>query len=193
MSRKSQHQAFIFYVDTRFERLARRPGAVSREDALMAAQSHVDELKVDFNDWLESELHKLSEAVAQIENDPSNTDLLDHADHSCSQLRDIGTTMGFELVTFVARSLCTILQTIKAGANYDKDMVDCHVNALYLVRTDAYRAMSPAEVPEMSSGLRRIVELVIRTAPDEVVRQSDRLLAGAELLPEEDTPPLAGR
>lgn len=186
MAEKSHPEARIFYVDSRFERMARRPGAVAREQALADAEAQVEELRTDFGDWLERELQQLSAALSQIEDDPSDMALLDRADSNCAQLRDIGTTMGFELVTFVARSLCTILQTIKAGAAYDKDMVDCHINALFLVRTEPYRDLSPTQVPEMSSGLRRIVELVIRTAPGEPVQPAEPSIVG-QTPPDDDS------
>lgn len=67
--------------------------------------------------------------------------------------------MSFELITFVANNLCEILDAIKAGAVYDKDMIDCHINAFFLARTDQYRHLRPEQVPEMASGLRRVVEL----------------------------------
>lgn len=181
MSEKPQREARIFYVDSRFERMARRPGAIARKQALANAQAHVEELKSDFANWLDLELQQLSAVLAQIEADPKDMAVLDHADNNCSQLRDIGATMGFELVTFVAGSLCAILETIKAGATYDKDMIDCHINALFLVKTEPYRNLGPGQVPEMSSGLRRIVELAIQTAPDEPERAAERPANGKML------------
>jgi hypothetical protein len=68
--------------------------------------------------------------------------------------------MDFELVTFVANNLCEILDAMKAGAVYDKDAIDCHMDALLLARTEPYRRLRPEQVPEMSSGLRRVGELV---------------------------------
>lgn len=159
MSKDTKHEAHIFYVDTRFQRMARRPGAVERVQALASAQAQVDELKPDFSDWLNRELQELSVALADAECSPSDTLSLDRAYRSCSQLRDVGATMGYELVTFVANNLCEIIDAIKAGATYDKDMIDCHINAFFLARTDQYRHLRPDQVPEMTSGLRRVVEL----------------------------------
>lgn len=159
MSKDSKPEAHIFYVDTRFQKMARRPGGVAREQALAGAQAQVDELKPDFTDWINQELQELTAALAEAENNSANKSSLERASHNCSQLRDVGATMGFELVTFVANNLCEILDAIMAGAVYDKDMVDCHVNALLLARTEPYRHLSPEQVPEMVSGLRRVAEI----------------------------------
>ena len=176
MADQPNREARIFDADTRFVRMARRAGGVTREQALAKADAHIEELKTEFVDWLDRELEQLRTAVARIEADPSDMEVVNHANSNCLQLRDLGSTMGFELVSFVAESLCAILETIKAGAAYDKDMIDCHIDALFLVKTDRYRALTPGHVPEMSAGLRRIVELAIETTPDSSARESTRLV-----------------
>ena len=159
MSKESKHDPNTFYVDTRFQKMARRPGGVAREQALASAQAQVEELRLDFTDWLNREMQDLCVALEDIDVNPSDSLALDRAYRSSAQLRDVGTTMGFELVTFVASNLCEILDAIKNGAAYDKDMIDCHVSALLLARTEPYRHLRPEQIPEMASGLRRVVEL----------------------------------
>ena len=160
MSDDAKHTANIFYADNRFEILARRAGGVAREQALASAQIQIEELKPDFADWLTHEMQELSDALAQIEGHSGNMLPLERAYTSCAHLRDVGATMGFELVTFVANNLCEILDALKAGAAYDKDAIDCHMNALLLAKTEPYRHLGPDHVPEMASGLRRVGELV---------------------------------
>lgn len=160
MADQPDQDATIFPVDTRFQQLARRPGGVSRERALEDAQRQIDDMKSDFVDWLDRELKDLAASARQVAADPGDAAALDHTYRACCQLRDVGGTMGFELVTFVANNFCDILDAIKAGAPYDRTMIDCHMDALLLARTDPYRHLSPDQVPEMASGLRRVVELV---------------------------------
>ena len=159
MSKEPKHEAHTFYVDTRFQKMARRPGGAAREQALARAQAQVEELKPEFTVWLDRELEELNAAILLIEVNSSDKLSIERAYRSCSQLRDVGATMDFELVTFVANNLCEILEAIKAGAAYDKDMIDCHISALFLARTDQYRHLRPEQIPEMASGLRRVVEL----------------------------------
>ena len=52
--------------------------------------------------------------------------------------------MGFELVTFIANNFCDILDAIKAGAPYDKNMIDCHIDALLAGQNGA---VPPPDVP----------------------------------------------
>ncbi|MGA2565821.1 MAG: hypothetical protein ABSF41_03220 [Pseudolabrys sp.] len=157
-------EARIFFANTRFERMARRPGGVPREKALGEAQAKIDELKSDFRVWLDQELHKLNAALSKVESDLTDNASLENAYRNCTQLQAVCGAMGYELVTFVAGNLCKIISTIMTGAAYDKEMIDCHINAFLLAKTDQYRAMRPEQVPEMASGLRRVVELAARTS-----------------------------
>lgn len=167
MAQLPDHDSHVFPVDTRFQQMARRPGGVTRERAIDDAQRQLDNLKIDFVDWLDRELKELAGSARQVVANPGDTAAIDRTHQACCQLRDVGGTMGFELVTFVANNFCNILEAIKAGAPYDKDMIDCHMDALLLARTDQYRHLRPEQVPEMSRGLRRVVELASTAAARE--------------------------
>ena len=160
----SSSEVRIFFADTRFERMARRPGGVPREKALAQADKMVDELRLDFGGWLDRELQELSTALSKAESDPNDNAALEDAYRNCAQLQGVCTAMDYGLVTFVAENLCKIISAVMTGAPYDKEMIDCHADALLLAKTDQYRALRPDQVPEMASGLRRVVELAAKTS-----------------------------
>ena len=164
---KNQHpEAMVFYADNRFDRMARRPGGVAPEQAIKQAEAHLEELHADFADWINNELAQLSAALDQLEASPTSLEAIDRAFQSCAHLRDVGATMGFELVTFVAANLCDIIDAMKVGAVYDKDTINCHMDALKLAKTERYRHLRADQVPEMTAGLRRIGEIA-SIVPDE--------------------------
>jgi hypothetical protein len=160
MSRNSKKEAVIFSVETRFQRLARVPGGISREQAIEKAQAQLDTLKPGFEDWLDQELQELSTVVKRALAGEGEPDWIDVANHHCRRLRDVGATMGFELVSFVANALCDIFDAISAGAVGNTDSIACHMDALKLARQEAYRHLKPEQLPELSSGLRRVADLV---------------------------------
>jgi hypothetical protein len=124
-------------------------------------------MKPSFIDWLDRELKELSVATRLVTNNPGDTSALERAHEASCQLRDVGGTMGYKLVTFVATNFCGILDAMRAGAPLDKDMIDCHMDALLLARTEPYRHLRPEQLPEMSKGLRRVVELASAIAARE--------------------------
>jgi len=147
-----------FAVETDFQKKVHRPGGVTRRQAIGRARAQIDTLKDEFTDWLGDALHHLERAIQKARSSRNKRSALDDAFHSGKQLRDVGTTMGYELVTFVAGSLCEALDAIRDGADYDPELIDCHLDALHLARQDSYRNVSPEQVPDLCNGLRRAVE-----------------------------------
>jgi hypothetical protein len=151
--------ARIFSVDNRFTKLARRPGGPSRDQAIERAQTTLDDNKLGFGDWLDEELRQLGDAIERCASqDTRDSEAADAARLHCRHIRDVGTTMGYELASFVANNLCEIFASIKAGAEYRGDLVDCHFQALLLAKQEQYRNLRPEQLPELSSGLRRVAE-----------------------------------
>ncbi|MES1155913.1 MAG: hypothetical protein ABUL48_05735 [Pseudorhodoplanes sp.] len=158
MTKKPNDEARTFFVNTRFQIMARRPGGVPRERAIERAQTNINELKPGFADWLDNKLPEMTAAIRQIERDSGDAALLDEAYWNCCQLRDVGATMGFELLTHISDNLCKILKTMKAGSAYQKESIECHIDALILASKAPYCNLHPDQLPEMTSGLRRVVE-----------------------------------
>ena len=158
MSQVKTPEARVFYVETSFQKLARRPGGVSRDKALQHAQTYIDkETKETFDDWLEQELEALKGAFAKLQSGSVDPESIDEACAHSRQLRDVGTTCHFELLTFIADSLCDVLDANKAGTPFDADAVACHVDALMVVKQKPYRGLKPEQLPELTNGLRKVV------------------------------------
>jgi hypothetical protein len=153
-----------FPVETDFHRKARRAGGVTRNQAVGGAEAQIETLKVEFTDWLKDGLERLQSAIRLADAHPENAVVLEDAFRSSCELRDIGTTMGYELVTFVAYRLCEVLDAIRNGADYDEVLIRCHLDALQLARQDSYKNVSPDQVPELCDGLRLAAERSISMA-----------------------------
>ncbi len=162
-SDEQQQPARVFTVETRFQKLARRPGGISRDQALENAAQKIEAIKPSFDEWLESELAPLGEAVNGALAGKPAPDWVETANLHSGQIRDAGTTMGSELLTFIAGSLCDVLDAISAGAECNMESITCHLDALYLARQRRFRGLKPDEVPELTKGLRRVVEVVSTT------------------------------
>ena len=165
MSKTPSPEAHTFYVDTRFQRLARRPGGVPREVALESAQNNIDQSKPEFEIWLDAELQNLATVVRNAEAGMAEPGWLEDVGFRSRQLRDLGTTMGFVLLTFVANNLCEILDATPAGHASDMETITCHLDALFLARQEQYRHMRLEEVPELTKGL-RLVKETVSISPD---------------------------
>lgn len=155
-----------FQVDTHFQKMARRSGGLSRQQALENAQVAIDSIKLGFGDWLDGEIQLLTVAINQGKSaDPGKIDWAETAVVHARQIRDVGSTMGFELVTFIAGNLCEIFESIIAGAAPRPDLIDCHIGALTVAKQPQYRQLRPDQLPELSNGLRRIIDVAGAAEP----------------------------
>lgn len=163
MTDKTPPNVRIFSVKTRFQELAQRPGGVPREIAIQQADSQIEDFRVEYVDWVERELQELMKALHAVEGRQVDQAQIEIIYRRCRQLRDTGTTMGLGLVSFISDNLCRVLDTVKSGAPYDAEVIQCHIDALLLAKQDAYRKLGPEQVPEMTSGLHRMLERATRS------------------------------
>jgi hypothetical protein len=165
MTESSSREGRTFPVETRFQRLARRPGGLPRAQAIKAAEAKIEESKPDFETWLDRELQDLVDLMASVRDGSAKPHWVEELCSRCRQLRDIGTTMGYTLVTFIANNLADILENPNAGPEANLEMITCHIDALLLARQAQYRDLRPEQLPELIGGLRRVAEFV-RTSVD---------------------------
>jgi hypothetical protein len=152
--------AKVFPVDSRFQQLARRPGGMPRAEAIERAQAGVDEIKQTFGNWFDKELDGIVVALPHDEKGYAKPGIwLDVVLMHCRQLRDVGTTMGHELVTFIAGNFCEVLEAIKAGAEPNRELIQLHVEALRMSKQKQYQSTTPADFPELSAGLQKLLSL----------------------------------
>ena len=154
----------IFPVNSRFQQMARRPGGVPRDVAIRQAQTYIEDYRSEYIDWVDRELKVLSDAFRSAKGSVIAEAKIEEIHRACCQLRDTGTTMGLELLTFVSDNLCHVLEAIKNGASYEPAMIECHIDALNLAQKEPYRSMSPEHFPDMASGLKRVLERAARHA-----------------------------
>ena len=158
MSKRDDYEAREFHVETKFQLLAKRPGGVTRDQALVNAQTTVATLKPGFETWLDDEMTLLLKVIPREGADLKDRAWMSTAETYSQHLADVSATMGYEFVSYVASNLCLMFDAIKQGAEYRRDVMVCHLDALVLGRKDKFRRMKPEDVPELTEGLRRVLE-----------------------------------
>jgi hypothetical protein len=158
MNKPPDHEAREFHVETKFQQLAKRPGGLSRDQAVSNAQASIAALKPGFETWLDDEIAMLLRSIPRDGEGLRDKNWITAADSHCQHLADVSATMGYEFVSYVANNLCLMFDAIKHGAEYRRDVMQCHLDALLLGRKDKFRRMKPEDVPELTDGLRRVLE-----------------------------------
>jgi len=159
----------IFLVDTNFQVMARRPGGTDPAAAVKAAERELNDLKLDFDDWLDQETKALSDIVAEAAADElDRAAWIDAANLHGRRLQDVASTLGFDAVASISRSLCDIFDVIAERNRFYLELVECHVRALELIHQDQYRDKSLSDLSELLHGLDQLVaaaKLLTRERP----------------------------
>jgi hypothetical protein len=158
MSDARDHNAREFHVDTKFQKMARRAGGLSREEAINNAFANIDGTKPKFEYWLDEELALLLNAIPREGDDVRDNAWMNEADVHSRRLADVAATMGYEFISYVANNLSLMFDAIRRGADYRRDVMSCHIDALQLARKEKFRRMKPEDLPELTDGLRRVLE-----------------------------------
>jgi hypothetical protein len=158
--RRPSSPARVFPVDTNFQQMARRAGGVPRDHAIERAQKALEGVKPAFEEFLEREVTGLADMVKKVEAGKDEPGWIETATFRARQLRDSAGSLDYELITFIAASLCELFDSIEAGGECNMESIVCHVDALMLARQKAYRRMKPEQVPELTKGLQRVVKHV---------------------------------
>ncbi len=166
------NDARVFPVETRFQKLAKRAGGISRDQAIERAQTAIEQAKPSFDNWLDTELQEFADLVRSAELGDADPAWIENANFRSRQLRDSATTLGFELLSFIANSLCEILDAMQTDSKCNMESIMCHMDALMLARQKSYRRLTPDQVPELTKGLRRVVKHVTIQPPDGDVGRS---------------------
>jgi hypothetical protein len=156
----AKSDAHVFPVETRFQTMAKREGGMPREKAIEQAQHEIEGVKRRFDNWLGDELQELRRLMKKAEDAEAGAEWIETANFHSRQLRDSALTLNFELLAFVAGSLCEILDSIEAGSECNMEAVTCHVESLLLAGQASYRHLKPEQVPALTSGLLRVVKRV---------------------------------
>ncbi len=104
-------------------------------DATAGAEATLKEMSAQFDQWLDEEVAKLGRAQAAIETDGYTEQTVDQLHRRAHDLKGLGSTYGYPLVTRLAASLCRLLED-HARAEKPADLVSAHIDAIRAVVRD---------------------------------------------------------
>lgn len=106
------------------------PIAMMDEDAVKRAEEALRELSVNFQAWLDDEVHGLEVAYIALSKATDKPAALATVFEKGHDLKGLGTTYGYPLITRLAGSLCKMLETEPLRRRAPLSLVDAHVNGI---------------------------------------------------------------
>jgi hypothetical protein len=119
-------------------RIAPRLGALSA-DALAKAEAALKDLSANFGQWLNDEIEKLEASRAVIETSGMTEENAEKLYTHAHDLKGLGGTYEFPLITRVAGSLCNLMNERGQRANAPLFLIDAHISAIRAIVRDNIR------------------------------------------------------
>ncbi len=139
MSQLPPRQGQIFAAPTTLrDRLGPRFGRID-PDAIAKAEAALKGLSSQFGQWLQDEVSKLEAAREAIRAQGSTPATVDQLFTHAHDLKGLGATYEFPLVTRIAGSLCKLLGDGDGRMNTPLPLIDAHVNGIRAAVRDNIR------------------------------------------------------
>jgi hypothetical protein len=109
------------------------PNAIARAEAALKGLSD------QFGDWMQDELNKLDASRAGVTGGQLTADTANALYTRAHDLKGLGTTYGFPLVSRLGASMCRLLDEPSTRASAPLFLVDAHINAIKAAVRDEVR------------------------------------------------------
>ena len=131
-----QEKAQIIQVpNTLRAKVGGRLGALD-QDAIAKAEAALADLSSQFGEWLQDEVKKLEDVQVLIKAEGLNLVNSEQLFYRAHDLKGLGTTYGYPLITRIAGSLCKMLDDEDKRMAAPRLLVDAHLDAIRAVVRD---------------------------------------------------------
>ena len=131
------------------------PGAGFDMSAIERAEQALDKLSIRFEGWIIEEVDRLHCARDDVDAHGYSGDYASELFRAAHDLKGQGMTFGYPLVTYVAGSLCKLLETLDAAETTTApiDLIDHHVDAIRAIVRDQIKDNTHNTASELASSL----------------------------------------
>lgn len=98
--------------------------------AIAKAEAALKSLASNFSQWLADEIAKLDAARQQVRAQGVTPETMENLYLRAHDLKGLGTTYGYQLITRIAGSLCRMIDDKEKRATTPLELVDAHIDAI---------------------------------------------------------------
>jgi chemotaxis protein histidine kinase CheA len=128
--------------------------------AIAKAEAALKSLSGKFSQWLQDEITKLEAARMQVKTAGMTAETMENLYLRAHDLKGLGTTYGYQLITRIAGSLCRLIDEKDKRLEAPMGLVDAHIDAIKAaVREDMKADDHPLGLALITELERRVKEL----------------------------------
>jgi chemotaxis protein histidine kinase CheA len=129
VSQQNPSQVIPAPTNLRLKVGASRLGAIDAA-AIAKAEAALKSLSGNFSQWLQDEITKLDAARQQVKAAGVTPETMENLYFRAHDLKGLGTTYGYQLITRIAASLCRLIDEKDKRMSAPMALVDAHIDAI---------------------------------------------------------------
>lgn len=146
-------------------------GNSAYRQAIKAAEQAIEQLSVEFDDWLIMEVDKLEEATNIIKNEgwnETNSDTLFTISHD---IKGQATTLGYPIISEICDTLCHLLEKIPDTTRLNLKIIETFAMSIRLIISECEQNEENPKASAISSGLRQMAMKIIKQEQTHAAKQ----------------------
>ncbi len=146
-------------------------GNSAYRQAIKAAEQAIEELSVEFDDWLIMEVDKLEEASNIIKNEgwnETNSDALFTISHD---IKGQATTLGYPIISEICDTLCHLLEKTPDTSRINLKIIETFATSILLIISECEQNEENQKASAISMGLRQMAMKIIKQEQTRATKQ----------------------
>lgn len=135
-------------------------GACKR--AIKAAESAIEELSAEFDDWMISSIDELLSKLPQVHQDGLDSAAGEEVHTIMHDLKGQATTLGYPVVAEISDTLCNLLEKTPDVSRISPKIAELHVRSIQTIVKECTKNHDDPKVNAISLGLRQMVMKILK-------------------------------
>lgn len=153
----------IFPPDESLKKRVIAPGSSTNavRRAVKAAESAIEELSVEFDDWMQSELDKMNELLERVKQEGLTGEAGELLFNAAHDMKGHATTFGYPTVTEICTTLCLLMDEVPDRSCISVKVIEIHVQAIKTIVKEGKKEEVDTKASAISLGLRQMSTKII--------------------------------
>lgn len=164
MPKAKEEEMIVIPARTDLKDRVLKPGSAGNacKKAIKAAESAIEELSVEFDDWMNSSIDDLLSKLPKVHQDGLASPAGEELHTIVHDLKGQATTLGYPIVSEICDTLCNLLEKTPDVSRISPKIAELHVRSVQTIVQECTKHQDDPKANAISAGLRQMVMKILK-------------------------------
>lgn len=132
------------------------------QKAIKAAEDAIEQLSVEFEDWMVTEIDRLSTCITNIRQNEWNEQAADELFTISHDIKGQATTLGYPIITEICETLCQLLEKAPQPTRISLNVIETFVQSIRTILDQCERNETNPKANAISLGLKQMTIKILK-------------------------------